>query len=270
MNPKSVYLQSKTRMRWLRPLQWLYTAYAFLTFTALMLCIFPFVIGASFFGRIRGGNMIFRLCMLWADIWFPLVFIYIKRIYKAPHDKSRQYIFVTNHISYLDSAVLVKAYRQPVRPLGKIEMAKIPVFGFIYKKAIVTVDRSSAENRAASIRILVSVIKKGISVLVFPEGTFNMTHRPLREFYDGAFRLAVETQTPLKPVLFLDTYSRMKYTGVLATPGRCRIVYLEEIPVAGLTIKDVPVLKEQVYRRMEEALIEYKAPWIRSRDEQPV
>ncbi|MET0395044.1 MAG: lysophospholipid acyltransferase family protein [Chitinophagaceae bacterium] len=257
-------------MRLLKPLQWLYTLYAFLTFTGLMLLIFPLVIGASFFGRIRGGNMIFRLCMLWADIWFPLVFIWVKRIYEVPHDKTKQYIFVTNHISYLDSAVLVKAYRQPVRPLGKIEMSRIPVFGFIYKKAIVTVDRSSPENRAASIRILVSVIKKGISVLVFPEGTFNMTHRPLRDFYDGAFRLAVETQTPVKPVLFLDTYRRMNYNGVWVTPGRCRIVYLDEIPVTGLAIKDVPMLKQEVYRRMEEKLLAYQAPWIQPLDEQPV
>lgn len=247
----------------LRPLQWLYSVYAAITFVAVMLLIFPFVIIASFFGRIRGGNIIFRLCMLWADIWFPLIFVYVKRIYESPHDKSRQYIFLSNHISYLDSAVLVKAYRQPVRPLGKVEMSKIPVFGFIYKNAIVTVDRSSLENRTRSVRLLKSIIRKGISVLVFPEGTFNMTHRPLKEFYDGAFRLAIETQTPVKPVLFLDTYSRMTYSSFFkATPGRCRIVYMEEVPVEGLTAADVPVLKQKVYEAMEKKLIEYKAAWI--------
>src|SRR5690606_10156480 len=131
------------------------------------------------------------------------------------------YIFVSNHISYLDSAVLVKAYRQPLRPLGKVEMSKIPVFGFIYRNAIVTVDRSNPDNRAASLRVLRSILSRGISVLVFPEGTFNDTRRPLKDFYDGAFRLAIETQTPVKPVLFLDTYRRMPYTGVLTlTPGR--------------------------------------------------
>jgi len=247
----------------LKPLQWIYTVYAFVTFVALMLVIFPFVIIASFFGRIKGGNMILRLCMLWADIWFPLIFVFIKRIYESPHDRSKQYIFVTNHISYLDSAVLVKAYRQPVRPLGKVEMGKIPVFGFIYRNAIVTVDRSSPENRAASIRILVSIIQKGISVLVFPEGTFNMTGQPVKEFYDGAFRLAIETQTPVKPVLFPDNYSRMSYKSIFGmTPGRCRIVYLEEIPVAGLTIADIPFLKQKVHDIMKNKLVEYKASWI--------
>lgn len=252
-------------MRWLlKPLLWLYSVYAAVTFVIVMLLIFPFVIIASFLGRIRGGNIIFRLCMLWADIWFPLIFIYVKRIYESPHDKSRQYIFLSNHISYLDSAVLVKAYRQSVRPLGKVEMSKIPVFGFIYRKAIVTVDRSSPENRARSVRLLKSVIRKGISVVVFPEGTFNMTHQPLKEFYDGAFRMAIETQTPIKPVLFLDTYSRMDYSSFFkATPGRCRIVYMEEVPVNGLGANDVGMLKEKVYKMMEEKLVEYKATWIR-------
>lgn len=247
----------------IKPLQWIYAVYAIVLFVAIMLLIFPFVILASFMGRIKGGNTILRLCMLWADIWFPLIFIFHRRIYEAPHDKSRQYIFVSNHISYLDSAVLVKAYRQPVRPLGKVEMSKIPVFGFIYRKAIVTVDRSSAANRARSIRILRSIISKGISVLVFPEGTFNTTHRPVKNFYDGAFKLAIETQTPIKPVLFLDTYSRMHYSSIFSlNPGRSRIVYLDEIPVQGLGVNDLERLKNRVHSVMEQKLIDYRAAWI--------
>lgn len=203
-----------------------------------------------------------RLCMLWADIWFPLIFIRHKKIFEAPHNKSKSYIFVSNHISYLDAAIIVKAIRQPFRPLGKVEMAKVPVFGFIYKNAIVTVDRSSASNRAKSVRILKSIINKGISVLVFPEGTFNMTTQPLKEFYDGAFRVAIETQTPLRPVLFLDAYRRMPYESLfLMTPGISRIVYLNEIAVEGLSLDDLPKLKEHVYRIMEQKLVEYDAAW---------
>jgi 1-acyl-sn-glycerol-3-phosphate acyltransferase len=247
----------------LKPLQWVYSIYGFITFVAIMLVIFPFVIIASFFGRIRGGNMILRLCMLWADCWFPLIFIFHKKIYEAPHDKKRSYIFVSNHISYLDAAIIVKAFRQSIRPLGRAELSKVPVFGFIYRNAIVTVDRSSPENRAKSVRLLKSVIRKGISVLVFPEGTFNMTHQPLKEFYDGAFRVAIETQTPIKPVLFLDAYSRMHYRSLFSlTPGISRILYLDEIPVEGLTTADVVKLKEKVYVIMEEKLKEYKAAWI--------
>src|SRR5687768_12482964 len=111
----------------MKPFIWLYSLYAMVAFVAIMLLIFPFVVIASFFGRIKGGNMILALCRLWADLWFPLIGIFHKRIYETPHEKTKPYIFVSNHISYLDSAVLVKAYRQSLRPLGKVEMAKIPV-----------------------------------------------------------------------------------------------------------------------------------------------
>ena len=206
-----------------------------------------------------------RLCMLWADLWFPLIFIFHKKIYEAPHDKKKSYIFVSNHISYLDAAIIVKAFRQPIRPLGRVEMSKLPVFGFIYRNAIVTVDRSSSVNRARSVRILKSLISKGISVLVFPEGTFNMTTRPLKEFYDGAFRIAIETQTPVKPVLFLDAYRRMPYESIfLMTPGRSRVVYLEEIPVTGYTMADLGKLKDSIYEIMEKKIIEYNGAWRKS------
>jgi 1-acyl-sn-glycerol-3-phosphate acyltransferase len=246
----------------LRSLQWIYSVYAFITFVGVMLLIFPFAIIASFFGKIRGGNMVMRLCMIWADSWFLLIFIWYKKIYEAPHDKSKPYIFLSNHISYLDAAMIPKAYRQPIRPLGKVEMSKVPVFGFIYRNAIVTVDRSSPANRAGSVRILKSLLSKGISVLVFPEGTFNMGTTPLKEFYDGAFRLAIETQTPLKPVLFLDAYRRMPYESLFSmSPGRNRIVYLDEIPVHTYTLNDIGILKEEVYAIMENKLIEYDAAW---------
>jgi 1-acyl-sn-glycerol-3-phosphate acyltransferase len=94
-----------------------------------------------------------------------------------------------------------------------------------------------------------------------------MTHRPLKEFYDGAFRIAIETQTPIKPVLFLDAYDRNNYKSIFSfTPGKARIVYLDEIPVEGLTLKDVKQLKEKVYAIMEEKLVAYKASWIRKVD----
>ncbi len=246
----------------LLPFKWLYSIYAFVTFVIIMLLIFPFALMATLFGRIKGGNMVYRLCTLWADLWFPLIFIWHKRIYEAPHDKSKAYIFVSNHISYLDAAILPKAYRQPLRALGKAEMNKVPVFGFIYRNAIVTVDRSSAQHRATSVRILKSVISKGISVLVFPEGTFNMGNSPLKEFYDGAFRIAIETQTPVKPVLFLDAYRRMPYESLFRmTPGKSRLLYLEEIPVNGYTLNDVGKLKADVYAIMERKLVEYDYAW---------
>ncbi len=245
------------------PLLWLYNIYAMLLFVVLMLIIFPFVILVSFLDPVRSGNIIYRICMLWGDIWFPLVAIRHRNIFEAPHTKSKSYIFVSNHLSFLDAAIIVKTFRQPLRPLGKKETAAVPVFGFIYRNAIVTVDRDSAADRMKSVKKLKAVLGKGISVLIFPEGTFNETGRPLKSFYDGAFRIAIETQTNIKPVLFLDAYNRMPYGKLFTlTPGISRSVFLPEIDVQGLATDDIDALKQKVYTIMAEKLREYNAAWI--------
>jgi len=201
--------------------------------------------------------------MFWGDIWFPMVGILHKNIYEVPHDNRQSYIFVSNHISFLDAAIIVKTHRLPVRALGKEETARIPVFGYIYKNAIVTVNRENEADRFRSVKILKSLLKRHISILIFPEGTFNQTGNPLKSFYDGAFRIAIETQTPLKPVLFLDMYDRMPYGKLFSlTPGKSRSIFMEEIPVSGLTMQDVETLKNKVYALMEERLLHYKASWI--------
>jgi 1-acyl-sn-glycerol-3-phosphate acyltransferase len=246
------------------PFRVVFTIYAVTTFVILMLFFFPIIVIASFWGKVRGGNFVYHLLRIWSAIWLPLTGIFHRNIYESKPDPQKQYIFLANHISYLDSAIIVEAIKQPFRPLGKMEMSKIPVFGFIYKVCVVMVDRSNAENRAKSIRQLKSVLKKGISILVFPEGTFNETDQPLAVFYDGAFRVAIETQTPIQPVLFLDTYSRMHYAHIFSlTPGKSRAVFLEPIPVEGLTQGDLKNLKEKVFQAMEKKLVAYQAAWIK-------
>lgn len=248
----------------LKPFQLLYVLYAITIFVVLMIPVFIWSLLALPFGRIRGGNLIYYGCMVWADAWCAMVFIRHRNIYKEPLEKGKSYIFVANHISYIDAALIPKILRFPMRALGKVEMAKVPVFGFIYRNAIVTVDRSSVENRRRSVHILKSVLRQGISILVFPEGTFNTTGKPLKDFYDGAFRIAIETGTPIKPILILNAYDRMHYRSIFSlNPGNSRAVFLPEIPVEGLTFKDVAALKAKVYQQMADGLITYKADWIR-------
>ncbi len=231
----------------------------------MMLIVFLLALLSVFMGNIRGGNFVYRLCVLWADVWFALIGIKIKIIDKHFYDDDKKYIIVSNHISYLDIPVLLKVFRKPLRPLGKTELGKIPVFGFIYKKAIVSVDRSSAANRAASVAALMRMIRRGISILVFPEGTFNETDQPLKDFYNGAFRIAIETQTPLKPVIFLDTFDRMPYTSLFSiSPGICRVIHLPAIGVEGLTVDDISSLRDKTFRLMEDKIITQKASWIKS------
>ncbi len=215
-------------------------------------------------GKIGGGNMLYKMCRVWADAFFFLTGIRHKTIYEEKHDPGKQYIFISNHISYLDIPMMMKVIRhQHVRILGKAEMAKIPLFGFIYKQGAVLVNRENPKERLKSVKNLIFFLQKKISVFICPEGTFNISPLPLKSFYDGAFRIAIETQKPIRPILFLDTYDRLNYQSIFSlNPGKCRAVYLSATDTTGLTMKDVRSLREKIYHQMEEGLIRYHASWI--------
>ncbi|WP_255373400.1 1-acyl-sn-glycerol-3-phosphate acyltransferase [Chitinophaga sp. CF118] len=227
-------------------------------FVGIMLLILPPIFLASSLGRIKGGNIIFYFLWFWSRTWFPLVGMRVKRIYKCERTKT-PCIYVVNHRSYLDAALAVGVMRLPFRPLGKVELEKVPLFGFIYKKSVVPVDRSNAKARSRSVREMISTLKHGVSILIFPEGTTNESNKPLQSFHNGAFRIAIETQTPICPVLYLDNGVRLPHTSLFnINPGRCRVVYLPPVEVKGLTMDDLPSLKQQVFDIMEEELLSWK------------
>lgn len=102
-------------------------------------------------------------------------------------------------------------------------------------------------------------IKNESHITIFPEGTFNENDTPLKEFFDGAFRLAINTQVPVLPLLLPDTVNRWHYSGWYKLwPGRNRAIFMEPIPTTGMTIEDLPTLKEQVHRLMSDALVANK------------
>ena len=229
-----------------------------------MLLLLPFFAISFLLSQVQGGNLLYKICRFWADAFFFCSGIKHINIYEEKHEIDKEYIFISNHISYLDIPMMMKAIRrQHIRILGKAEMTKIPVFGYIYKKGAILVNRENVNKRSESVKHLIFFLHKKISVFICPEGTFNISHRPLKNFYNGAFRVAIETQKPIRPILFLDTYDRLNYNSIFSlNPGKCRAVYLPETSTEGLTISDTAVLREKIYKQMEDGLIRYNASWI--------
>ena len=249
-----------------RIFQYIYSIYGFVVFVLVLLLIFPFVLISTLFGKTKSGNFVYTLCRIWADIAFFLWGFNHKNIFEFPLNKEHACVYVFNHTSYMDIPVLMKTFRnQNIRILAKASMGSIPIFGLLYRTAAIMVDRSSPEARAKSIKQLKETLDKNISVVIAPEGTFNTTDCALKSFYDGAFKIAIETQTPIVPVIFPDNYNRMHYSSVFTlSPGRTRAVFLKQIEVDGFNLDDVELLKEKVFNEMEDALIRYKAPWIKN------
>jgi 1-acyl-sn-glycerol-3-phosphate acyltransferase len=150
----------------------------------------------------------------------------------------------------MDIPPLVVTIRGQFRALAKKELLKLPVFGWIANVMCVTVDRSSNDSRRKSIEHLKKILDMEISVLIFPEGTQNRTNEVMQPFYDGAFRIAIETQEPILPIVVLGTKEILPPGKTTIRPGRVRVIIGDEVPTQGLTLSDVKSLNEKVFGMM--------------------
>ncbi|MFM7710790.1 MAG: lysophospholipid acyltransferase family protein [Ferruginibacter sp.] len=211
------------------------------------------------------GNFLYATSRMAARFLFWCWGIRVDRMVESPLSNQQAYIFVFNHISYLDALILLLAVGdRPFRGLGKEEMASIPIFGYLYRSTVIMVKRTDAIDRARSVDDLKSTLRDNISIALAPEGTFNMTGAPLLPFFDGAFRIALQTQTQVCPMLILDAYDRMHYGSVFSLkPGLLRIRLLSPIdPMINGEETTVEALKKRTYDIMHEKLIEFNASWI--------
>lgn len=240
-----------------RILSILFVLWSFLIFISAMLLVLPFIlICSALFREKTGDDLIFFFLNIWGTIFSVLCFIKVRTKNKSFLETEKAYIYVCNHTSYLDAIAIVLAIPGSFKPLGKIEMAKIPIFGIVYRRVVVMIDRASKESRARSVEQLKVDLASGQSILIFPEGTMNRTGKALTDFYDGAFRLAIETQTPIAPLVIINASKLFPRTNPLAArPGLITCIFDHPVEVIGLVADDLEALKAKVYDRMQ-ALIE--------------
>lgn len=236
-----------------------YLFWGLICFFGVMFCVLPFIIISSFIPGKLGSVIPFTLLRVWA-FTFSSLSLFCTLVYDRKKVKSNgTYIYVSNHNSYLDSPAVVLATPNTFKPLGKVEMTKIPFFGFIYQRVVVLIDRSSKESRTASVEKLKEVLKQGTSILIFPEGTMNTGDEPVKDFYDGAFRIAIETQTPIAPFVVINARTLLPRKNPLAIrPGIIRVYFSDVIDVKDYTLDDIELLKQKVKGIMSEMILKYQ------------
>ena len=119
--------------------------------------------------------------------------------------QGENYIVTCNHNSLMDVPVATPFIPGTNKTIAKSEMAKIPLFGLIYKRGSVLVDRKEKKSRQDSFKKMQNVLSMGMHMCIYPEGTRNKSNLPLKEFHEGAFRLAIQTSTPIIPALIFNT-----------------------------------------------------------------
>lgn len=189
------------------------------------------------------------LARLWMAVFMPLIGCPVAVRGRKNFAKGQNYIVVCNHNSLMDVPISVPAIPGGNKTIAKIEMAKVPIFGLIYRTGSILVDRNSDISRKESYMSMRKVLEMGLHMCIYPEGTRNKTTQPLKTFHDGAFRLAIDTRKSILPGIIFNTKKALPADiPFYLMPHRLSIHFLPPIPV--MPDDTVATLKERVFQIM--------------------
>ena len=235
----------------------LFGLYAVTIMVLSLFIVMPcYVIIFSFVPGSKAPHQAHKISRFWAKLLFTCFFIKVDIKGMEQIKLGQPYVFVCNHRSQMDIPLFARASVNTFRFLAKIEVTKIPLIGYVVKRLYITVNRKSKEDRAKSIlKMQDSLLKEKISMVIFPEGTRNRTKKPLIDFKDGAFRLAIETKLPVAVLTILNAGEfSPAHKFMQLKPGTIKAIWTKPIQTDKMTLHDVPKLKEQVRQRLLDVL----------------
>jgi 1-acyl-sn-glycerol-3-phosphate acyltransferase len=162
-------------------------------------------------------------------------------------DKGRPYIFMSNHLSFLDGPLLFLLIPQSIRVILKKEVFRIPVVGqgmrFV---GFVPVDRKGVRGGKKSIDRAAQLMReRGYSYLIFPEGTRSRDGRT-QAFKRGGFFLALDSGAAVAPITIRGTYELMPRGTIFARRGKIDVLFHPPVPVKGFDQHNMQTLIDKV------------------------
>lgn len=189
-----------------------------------------------------------QVSRVWMRVYLTLIGCPLSVKGAAYFKKDQPYVVICNHNSLMDVPVTTPFMPHANKTIAKKEFARVPVFGWIYALGSVLVDRKSDESRRRSYDQMRKTLALGLDMVIYPEGTRNRTGEPLKSFYDGAFRLAADTGTPIMPTLIFNTQKVLPvHKPFFMWPHKLEMHFLAPVKVDGKTAKE---LKQQLFEEM--------------------
>ncbi|MGC4103895.1 lysophospholipid acyltransferase family protein [Ferruginibacter sp.] len=228
----------------------LWALWGIISFIATFLLIFIPSMVSYLIKGIKGQDYFIKVSRFWMNIWLPLVGCPVKVKGKQNFIPGRNYIVVFNHNTLLDVPLSAPYVPGPNKTIAKASFAKVPLFGWFYRKGSILVDRKNEKSRIQSYEAMKQVLAEGMHMSIYPEGTRNRTAEPLKPFYDGAFKLSTDTQKEIIPCIITGTKKAMpvnKFFYLLPVP--LTMEFLPAISPANIPVKE---LKEKVFIVMKE------------------
>jgi 1-acyl-sn-glycerol-3-phosphate acyltransferase len=240
----------------------IWSLWFYFLFTVFFALIFPCHFVLLRFDKKWTHNLAHRLNMVWGYVILYPAGVWVIREGHSRLDRKQVYLFTANHSSYLDIPICNVSVLPSFRFVGKAELNSTPLFGYMFKRLHIPVNRSSVTESFKSFLHAKQKLKSGTSVLVFPEGTIpDKTKVTLLKFKDGAFRMAIENKVPVVPVTIIGADKAMPDNGkFLLHPSRVRVVFHAPIDTSEMVVADSAALREQVFEIIHETLTGKKRP----------
>jgi 1-acyl-sn-glycerol-3-phosphate acyltransferase len=203
---------------------------------------------------------VFALKKFWAKLIIYNVGIRYSIIDKNKNGFPQTCVICPNHSSFLDIVMTYIVCPKYFHFMGKAELKKVPLFNKFFENMNILVDRGSIMGSHRAFTRASQDIDKGISIAIFPEATIPDCSPHLGRVKNGAFKLAIEKQIPIIPVVFLDNWKILpdgvlKKTG--GAPGVSRVVIHLPIETIGLSEDDLSDLKNRYNQIMVDTLSEF-------------
>ncbi|MBI1185290.1 hypothetical protein GC194_13545 [bacterium] len=238
----------------MRILKTIWAAWGVLVFIILMFPALPFYIVAIALWGSKAIQKVHFISRLWARGIFILCGIFPKNMGSYKLRKKQAYVLISNHLSALDIPLCAIVTANPFRFLSKAELGKIPVLGWIIRNIYLTVDRGNAVARQKSMERMKDALYEGSSLFIYPEGTRNRGKELTTKFFDGAFRLAIESGQPLG-ILVIDNGKELcPPYGFYLRPGRLKYMWAGEIDASKYNLTEVDDLKNEAKNIIENSL----------------
>lgn len=196
-----------------------------LWFLIVFIVVFLFFIPALFYFTAikKDQKKVAHITRYWSKLtlWGSFIFPVIEREEKL--QKNNLYIFCPNHVSTLDIPLILSVITHPLQYIGKIEITKIPVFGYFYKKNSIIVNRENKKNAYNAFLKAGEKLKNGISICIFPEGGIPSEKIFLKKFKNGPFKLAIEQNISIIPITMPDNKTVFPQNYLKGRPGFVKI-----------------------------------------------
>ncbi|HJT17346.1 MAG TPA: lysophospholipid acyltransferase family protein [Thermoanaerobaculia bacterium] len=205
----------------------------------VVLATIPFATATMIVAMVKSNaRVIDRIIRLWANSLVHAAGIDLRTENIEAVDRNQRYIIIANHYSYFDIPCIFAAIPQPIRFMAKISLFKIPIFGWAIGRAgFIPIDRKNRRTAVKSFELAVERIRKGNTVVVFPEEG-RSRERAMRPFQRGGFLLALRSQLPILPVAIDGTFDVFSAHAKLVKPGPVTIKVGTPIPTEGLTVRE--------------------------------